>query len=54
MNETDDDDTTTRSRSGNEEDDVVFFNGEKSSKFKREKYIDEIKDPTERIRKNPR
>lgn len=50
----DDDDTTTRPGPENEDDDVVFLTGEKPGKYKREKYIDEVKDPTERIRRKPR
>jgi hypothetical protein len=43
------DDTTTIPGPHNEEDELVFLDGKK-----REKYIDEVKEPAERVRKNPR
>ena len=53
MNSEEEDDTTLPGPD-NEEDEVVFLDGDEVKRFKREKYIDEVKDITDRIRKNPR
>jgi hypothetical protein len=43
------DDTTTIPTPDNEEDELIFLDGKK-----RRKYIDEVKEAAERVRKNPR
>ncbi len=43
------DDTTTVPSPENEDDELVFLDGKK-----RRKYIDEVKEPSKRVRKKPR
>ena len=45
----DSDDTTTIPAPHNDEDELVFLDGKK-----REKYIDEVKEAAQRVRKKPR